>query len=49
MKGSAATMEFFDITQILKKMESKKIVDLSEDLIKLKKHFSKVTNENLEI
>ena len=49
MKGSAATMEFSDIAQILKKMESKKIVDLSEDLIKLKKQFHKVTNENLEI
>ena len=49
MKGSASTMEFSDIVQILKKMESKKVVDLSEDLIKLKKEFHKVTNENLEI
>ena len=49
MKGSASTMEFSDIVLILKKMESKKVVDLSEDLIKLKKEFHKVTNENLEI
>ena len=47
-------MSFFqenllDIAQILKKMESKKIVDLSDDLKNLKKHFRKITNENLEI
>ena len=30
-------------------MESKKIVDLSEDLIQLKKQFHEATSESLEI
>ena len=49
MKGSAATMEFSIISETLKRMESKKIVDLSEDLIQLKKQFHEATNESLEI
>ena len=49
MKGSSATMDFSVIAETLKRMESKKIVDLSEDLIILKEQFHKATNENLEI
>ena len=49
MKGSAATMEFSIILETLTRMESKKIVDLSEDLIQLKKQFHEATNESLEI
>ena len=49
MKGSSATMDFSVIAETLKRMESKKIVDLSEDLIQLKKQFHEATNESLEI
>ena len=49
MKGSSATMDFPVIAETLKRMESKKIVDLSEDLIQLKQQFHEATNESLEI
>ena len=49
MKGSSAIMEFSFLTDTLKIMESKKTVDLSEDLITLKKQFYDATNENLEL
>ena len=49
MKGASATMDFSIISETLTRMESKKIVDLSENLIQLKKQFHEATNESLEI
>ena len=47
MKGSSATMEFIEIEEFIRKMELKKVVDLSSDIKTLQKLFLKNTKEKI--
>ena len=47
MKGSSATMKFSNMANLLSKMESKKAVDLVDDLSSIKKQFFIDTKQTL--
>ena len=47
MKGSSATMKFSNMANLLSKMESKKAVDLVDDLSAIKKQFFIDTKQTL--
>ena len=48
MKGSSATMKFSNIANRLSKMESKKIVDLFDDLPEIRNQFFLDTKKPLD-